>query len=439
VTDRSPSAPRLAARVIFPETAPEEHLARVSGDLCERLREQESMLAYAHIIARDPEDHITFWSALDEELYGWAAPEALGRKCGELLRTELPAPREELEMKARTDGRWEGEIVHYHRDGQRRVLATTWAPYREAGGDFVAMIEMNCDITRQKLAEQETRARERDFRTFFELNGAGNVLADFQSGRFLRVNETFCQMTGYTTGELLQLSAFDVTHPDDRERDAEGWERSLAEQQKHYTIEKRYLRKDGSAVWVSVTSTVIADDESGRVSQHNAFHNTLKLYFHGLLSLLPGDEATPVYIVTGRFVADALFALMRPPVGTGIYHVSHEAKDSPTLGALISRVFDTFEQDDGFRRRRVLRPVYASERSFTDLAEGVESFGGEVVKQALRSMTPFARQLYVRKEFGNRRAREILKDYAPEHSDPLIDRVSRHLISTRWGRQQAAG
>jgi len=186
-------------------------------------------------------------------------------------------------------------------------------------------------------------------------------------------------------------------------------------------------------------STVIADDASGRVSQHNAFHNTLKLYFHGLLSLLPGDQATPVYIVTGRFVADALFALLRPAVPTGIYHVSHEVQDSPTLGALISRVFDTFEQDDGFRRRRVLRPIYASQKSFADLAEGVESFGGEVVKQALRSMTPFARQLYVRKEFSNRRARQVLKDYAPEPSDPLIDRVSRHLVSTRWGRQKATG
>jgi nucleoside-diphosphate-sugar epimerase len=187
-------------------------------------------------------------------------------------------------------------------------------------------------------------------------------------------------------------------------------------------------------------STVIADDASGRVSQHNAFHNTLKLYFHGLLSLLPGDQATPVYIVTGRFVADAVFALLAPAVEPGIYHVAHEVQDSPTLGDLISRVFDTFEQNDGFRRRRVLRPLYASQKSFDDLAEGVESFGGEVVKQALRSMTPFARQLYVRKEFSNRSVREILGDqYAPEPVDPLIERVSKNLVSTRWGRQQAAG
>jgi hypothetical protein len=185
-------------------------------------------------------------------------------------------------------------------------------------------------------------------------------------------------------------------------------------------------------------STVIADDASGQVSQHNAFHNTLKLYFHGLLSLVPGDRATPVYVVTGRFVTDALFALMNPAVPPGIFHLSPRAEDSPTLGQMVDRAFDVFETNEGFRRRRILRPIYSTREAFEELADGMDSFGGEVVKQALRSMSPFARQLYVKKEISNRRTREVLAGNAPEPSEALIERVALDLVRTRWGRQPTA-
>ncbi|HVE16756.1 MAG TPA: PAS domain S-box protein [Chthoniobacterales bacterium] len=231
-----------------------------SRGLREKLREQESMLAYAHIIARDREGLITFWSATDEELYGWSASEALGQNSDELLGTEFPEPKEELERRVHATGRWEGEIVHHSRDGRRLILSTTWVSHREEGGELAAIIEINCNITKQKIAERELRARERDFRTFFELNGVGNVLTDFETGRFLKVNQTFLDLTGYSEEELQHLSGTDLTHPDDREREATGWSAAQAQGAPHHTIEKRYVRKDGRVSWVSITSTIIRDD-----------------------------------------------------------------------------------------------------------------------------------------------------------------------------------
>src|SRR5262249_28275867 len=58
-------------------------------------------------------------------------------------------------------------------------------------------------------------------------------------------------------------------------------------------------------------ATVIADDHSGCVTQFNAFHNTLKLLYYGLLSLIPGNPGTPLYFVTGDFVANAVFKAMQ--------------------------------------------------------------------------------------------------------------------------------
>ena len=250
----------MAARTIFPAINPEEHLSAAPRMLREKLREQESMLSHAHIIARDPQGRITFWSAADERLYGWSAPEAIGRSSEELLRTELPESREALELRACAEGRWEGEIAHHHRDGRRRFLSTTWVPHRDEDGVLVGIVEINSDITRQKAVERDLRARDRDFRTFFELSGVGNVLADAQTGRFLTVNGTFCEITGYSAAELSNLSSPAITHPDDRGRDDRGWRQSIERGDAHYTIEKRYMRKDGSETWVSVTSTIIRDD-----------------------------------------------------------------------------------------------------------------------------------------------------------------------------------
>ncbi len=98
-----------------------------------------------------------------------------------------------------------------------------------------------------------------DYRAFFESNGAGNVIVDIESGRFVSVNRAFCELTGYSRHELAELTSQHLTHPEDRERDARGWEEALGREASHHTIEKRYLRKDGVTRWVSVTSNVVRD------------------------------------------------------------------------------------------------------------------------------------------------------------------------------------
>jgi PAS domain S-box-containing protein len=134
----------------------------------------------------------------------------------------------------------------------------------------------------EKTAETEPQARDRDFRAFFELSGAGNVFADFTTGCFLTVNEAFCQLTGYSAAELAHMSAADLTLPADAALDADGWRESLARGAPHFTIEKRYRRKDGAVIWVEATSTVIRDGHgtpvyvAGVVIDASARHHTLE-------------------------------------------------------------------------------------------------------------------------------------------------------------------
>ena len=186
-------------------------------------------------------------------------------------------------------------------------------------------------------------------------------------------------------------------------------------------------------------ATVIADDDTGAVTQHNAFHDTLKLWFHGLLPLVPGDAATPLYLVTGSFVADAVLAVMDDPGAGGVYHLAHAAADSLTLGEVLDVVAEAFEAVESFRRRGVLRPLLGDEEAFRLLAQGVSSFGGGLVRQSLQSVVPFARQLFVAKLVGHERLRGVLgARYAPPDPAEVVRRTGTVLVDTNWGRHAVA-
>lgn len=191
-------------------------------------------------------------------------------------------------------------------------------------------------------------------------------------------------------------------------------------------------------------ATIIADNDTGQVTQQNAFHNTLKLFHYGLLSLVPGKPETPLYFITGDFVTDAVFTLMTRSLNKSIYHVVPTQKESPSgqtlrLGELIDLAFGIFEQERDFKLRRILKPLYADARSFDLLAEGVQTFGtgtpGSIMNQAISSVAPFAKQLFVQKEIQNQNlALALANRYHAPNIHRLIQNTCKYLVRTKWGK-----
>jgi PAS domain S-box-containing protein len=75
----------------------------------------------------------------------------------------------------------------------------------------------------------------------------------------LHVNPRLCEMVGYSAGELLTKTFWDITHPEDVPPNLSSVQPFLRGETGQYTIEKRYVRKDGSIMWGSVTATMIRD------------------------------------------------------------------------------------------------------------------------------------------------------------------------------------
>src|SRR5664279_3066097 len=153
-----------AARV--PATA--GHTAAEAGGLAvepraaeDELREKATLLDLARdaIFIRDADKHITYWNQGAETAYGWSKEEVLGTVSLDLLRTELPAPIDELEGLLRRDGYWEGELISYDRAGRRIVEASHWVPQFRGDGSLKAVMSINTDISAQKAAEKELRGR----------------------------------------------------------------------------------------------------------------------------------------------------------------------------------------------------------------------------------------------------------------------------------------
>ncbi|GAB1646555.1 SDR family oxidoreductase [Krasilnikovia sp. MM14-A1259] len=202
-----------------------------------------------------------------------------------------------------------------------------------------------------------------------------------------------------------------------------------------YTAEQRLLAGYADLpLTVARLATVVADDDTGTVIQHNAFHNTLKLFFYGLMSLVPGDPATPMYLATADFTARGVAYLADPRTPDGCYHVAPAPAEAIALGELIDAAFEVFDADPGFRRRRLLRPEFCDVQSFRDLVDAAHRFGAGPLRQAAASVAPFTEQLFLPKEFDNRRLRTAWGDYAVPPSRQLVAAACTELVRTRWGR-----
>ena len=104
------------------------------------------------------------------------------------------------------------------------------------------------------LRQERDRLRESEelYANMVELAAIGISHVDV-NGRFVHVNRRLCEMLGYTRDELLELNVLDVSHPEDRWQTDKDRLRLQAGEIDCFKAEKRYVRKDGTPIWVHLT------------------------------------------------------------------------------------------------------------------------------------------------------------------------------------------
>jgi PAS domain S-box-containing protein len=212
------------------------------------------------IMSLSLEGRIISWNPAAERLYGYSAEEAIGQPVNMLAPPERAEAINDFLARLHTGESITGvETVRLTKDRRRIDVALTSAPIRDATGVVVASAGIVRDITDRKRMEEMLRQSEERFRTAFEHAPIGMDLVTLD-GHFLQVNAALCALLGYTEAELLARTFHDITHPDDRAADLEQAEQLLSGTIPSFQVEKRYLRKDGTTVWVCLNASLVRDE-----------------------------------------------------------------------------------------------------------------------------------------------------------------------------------
>ncbi len=151
------------------------------------------------------------------------------------------------------------EYVVVDSAGNRIPVEVTSTALRD-GDSVLGVHALMRDLREHRRAERALRESEERFRGAFEAAPIGMGLTS-PDGRWLKVNEALCRMIGYTSRELLTMRWHEITHQDDFAEDLAFGKRLLGGEISSYQLEKRYLRKDGSVVWIHLSISLVRDDD----------------------------------------------------------------------------------------------------------------------------------------------------------------------------------
>jgi PAS domain S-box-containing protein len=112
------------------------------------------------------------------------------------------------------------------------------------------------DVTERKRAEQALAASEALFRSYFEQPLIGTAITSAEKG-FIAVNDRTCAILGYSRDELMQMDWATLTHPDDLATGVSQFNRVLSGEIDDYSLDKRYIRKDGRIIWGSIAARCV--------------------------------------------------------------------------------------------------------------------------------------------------------------------------------------
>ena len=222
-----------------------------------RLLYENAPIGIAHI---DLQGCCTYANRKLAEITGYAPQELIGLGHLDVTPPEEHGISSELTKKLLAG---EAEINRerrmLHKDGSTSWIRLTARMLRDESGKPRYGIAIFEDINERKQAEAALRESEERFRTTFE-NAPLGIAKTTLDGVFIHANPKLLETFGYTLEEFTRLSIGDITHPADREETLSNFHKLASGKMRSYDMEKRYIRKDGSLVWMNLTAALRSVD-----------------------------------------------------------------------------------------------------------------------------------------------------------------------------------
>ncbi len=223
--------------------------------------------SHAQIVMFCGPDFVAIYNDTYAPSIGTKHPDALGRPAreywGELWDDLEPLLRRVLKTGETVSAKNRPFYIE-RPDPETVYFDISYSPVFGANGEVVAVFCIVNETTAQVEAETALRQSEERLRSMIDQTTVGVLQADLE-GHLSFVNPGFCEIVGYSVDELRHLTLRDLTHPEDLPASMEPLG-SLGNDGESYTLEKRYVRKDGTPIWVSNHVSALRD-RRGRVSE----------------------------------------------------------------------------------------------------------------------------------------------------------------------------
>jgi PAS domain S-box-containing protein len=246
-------------------------------DITERMRAEESVRESEErnrttlqslgdaVISTDGSGRIAQMNPVAEALTGWLEAEVRGQpleRAFRIVNEETRAVVESPVARVLREGQIVGLANHsilIAKNGQECPITDSGAPIRNGKGETTGVVLVFRNQTEKRAMQRARAEQEAQFRATFEQAAVGIAHVGLD-GAWIRVNQRLCDIVGYTSEELLQKTFQDITHPDDLDTDLKYVQQILAGEIQTYAMEKRYIRKDRSLVWINLTVSPVRDD-----------------------------------------------------------------------------------------------------------------------------------------------------------------------------------
>lgn len=217
------------------------------------------------VVIMRADGRVAGWNGIAETTFGWSRSEATGRQLSELI---IPHRFREAHHAglAKYLETGEGpvlnqriEISGLRSSGEEFPVELSISPTNISGEPlFLGFLR---DISERKTAEAALKESEARLAATYNHALVGIAEID-RDGCILRANDQYIKMTGYALEELRTKSVFDISHDDDRNIDRQLFDEQWSGAREGYTLEKRYVRKDGSSIWVELAASIVRTGNS---------------------------------------------------------------------------------------------------------------------------------------------------------------------------------